>query len=226
MKKIVVFIFTNITLLVACNNEDRVAAEPTPVYKDYQVQASEESAVVTVRLQFRKGSKNGPTLVWQPPAKVAVDGLAVQADSFGKVGSFYEVQQPAAGFGGEHTIQFWDEKGKLHRQAFSFLPFTISEIPAVVNRTNFVLQIVGVKDGTPLHLILTDTSFSNNDINEIDTVRQGSLTVTKEKWSALTSGPIQLQLLFNKQETIREKGRRTGQLLVSYSLQREFILEE
>ncbi len=226
MKKYVFFIFGLAVAVASCNNEDKVAATPDFIYKDYQVSANEESEAVTVRLQFRKSSKNGPTFVWQAPAKVIVDATELQADSLGKIGSFYELQQPVAEFIGEHTIQLQDEKGVQHRQPFSFLPFTVSQIPETVNREDFILQINGLKNGTPLHLILTDTSFTSNDINEIDTVRQGKLIVPKEKWSALTSGPINLQLVLNKRETIRENGRRTGQLTVSYSLQREFLLKE
>ena len=227
MKRKLVFFLSSVLGLAACTGDDK-KAEPLIsdlIYREYKIRGEEGKEALTIRMQFRRGGKNGTTLVLNSPAKVELDGEALQADSVGKIGSFYEVQKRLDEFTGEHSITLLDEKGILHQQPFEFIPFSITELPPTLSREDLNFELDGLEDGESIHIILTDTSFSSNDINEIDTVRNGKLELPKEKLSTLVNGPISLQFIRNKKELFREGGKRTGHITITYSLRREFLLE-
>lgn len=227
MKKALIFILTILVGLAACTGDDK-KFEPIGsdfIYSDYQIRAQENREAVTIRIQFRRG-KNGSTLALKPPAKVELDGEALQPDSIGKIGFFYEVQKRLDEFTGSHTITFWSEKEEQQQQVFNFTPFTITALPSELKREDIILEINNLQDETPVHIILTDTSFNSNDINQIDTVRKGQIVLPKEKLNALKNGPVHLQLIHNNEQYVKDGARRTGQLTLSYSLQREFYLKD
>lgn len=211
--------------ICGCNDEDTKVAPPsTGIYADYQVMGEEGREGVTIRAQFRSGGPNGPALTLAPPASVALDGEPLQGDSIGKVGTFYEVQKRLDEFGGDHRIDFRDEQGNLASTGFDFLPFTLSPLPPSIGRGDLQFPLSGLEEGAPVHVILTDTSFASNDINSIDTIRAGKLVISEERLHDLRSGPIQLQLISEREEPIRRNGKRVGKLTRSYSLHREFLL--
>ena len=201
-----------------------VAPPSDDLYADYQVMAEEGNEAVTIRAQFRRGGPNGPAVRLAPPASLLLDGEPLPADSIGKVGPFYEVQRRVDEFAGNHRIDFKDDGGGLASTGFEFLPFTLNSLPASLSRGDLVFQLSGLNEGAPVHIILTDTSFSSNDINSIDTVRGGKLVIGQERLLNLREGPVQLQLITEWEEPLRRNGKRVGKLSLSYSLHREFLL--
>lgn len=220
-------VYAATSAVCGCNDEDtRVAPPSNDVYTDYQVVAEEGRESVTIRAQFRAGGPNGRALTLAPPASVALDGEPLQGDSVGKVGTFYEVQRRVDEFGGDHRIDFRDEKGNLASTGFDFLPFTLAPLPPSLERGDLEFQISGLKEGAPVHIILTDTSFASNDINSIDTIRGGKLLIAQKRLLNLRTGPALLQLITEREEPIRRNGKRVGKLTRSYSLEREFLLTD
>ncbi|HZH96138.1 MAG TPA: hypothetical protein VEY06_09650 [Flavisolibacter sp.] len=226
--KTIMLLVSIVVGIAACTSTDK-GGEPGAnefIYADYKIWGGEDRETVTIRVQFRQGGRNGAALVLTPPAAVTLDGETLLADSVCKIGAFYEVQKQLNEFTGQHTINFRTKDGKEHKQVFSFEPFAIDALPEVATRKDLVFHLEALKDKSLLHIILTDTSFTSNDINSIDTVKDGRLPVSKERLEALVNGPVSLQLIRNTTQVIREEGRRTGNLSITYSLHREFILND
>src|SRR6186713_2633162 len=145
---------------------------PDAVFFDYEVWAEEGKEDVTVNLQYRMGGKNGTTLVLDEPSKVILDGEQLKVDSAKITGAYYEVQRPLVSFMGKHTINFTDLNKKEYNEEFEFTPFSLDpEVPSILNRGDLVFDFIGLDSVDVLSVTLTDTSFTSDDINDVDTVR-------------------------------------------------------
>ncbi|HWN87770.1 MAG TPA: hypothetical protein VNM35_01850, partial [Chitinophagaceae bacterium] len=149
---------------------------PDAVFFDYEIWAEEGKDDVTVNLQYRMGGKNGTTLVLDEPSKVILDGEQLKVDSAKVTGAYYEVQRLISSFAGKHTISFIDLNKKEYNEEFEFRPFTLDpDVPSTLNRGDLVFNFKGLDTIDYLSVILTDTSFTSQDINDVDTVRNGRL---------------------------------------------------
>jgi len=75
-----------------------------------------------------------------------------------------------------------------------------------------------------LHVSLTDTSFTSDDINDVDTVKNGRLTISAERLSTLINGPINLQFYKEMTKSLKNATREGGILSINYGLKRQFEL--
>jgi hypothetical protein len=183
---------------------------PDAVFFDYEVWAEEGKEDVTVNLQYRMGGKNGTTLVLDEPSKVTLDGEQLKVDSAKVTGAYYEIQKPSISFAGKHTISFIDLNKKEYKEEFEFSPFTLDpNVPLTLNRGDLVFNFKGLDSIDYLSVILTDTSFTSRDINDVDTVRNGRLVIKAERLSALINGPIHLQF-FREQTLPLKKPTKEG----------------
>jgi hypothetical protein len=200
---------------------------PDAVFFDYEVWAEEDKEDVTVNLQYRMGGKNGTTLVLDEPSKVILDGEQLKVDSAKVTGAYYEVQRPIASFAGKHTISFTDLNKKEYIEEFEFRPFTLeAEVPSTLNRGDLVFNFKGLEPVDYLSVILTDTSFTSADINDIDTVRNGRLVIKAHKLSALINGPIHLQFFREQVLPIKRPTKEGGKFIITYGLKRDFELRD
>ncbi len=147
-------------VLISCSSNEignSKDVNPDAVFFDYEIWA-DEGKDVTVNLQFRRGGKNGTTLVLDEPSRVLLDGEQLNADSAKVTGAYYEIQKPAALFTGRHTISFTDLNKKEYKEEFEFTPFTLEpEIPSILNRGNLIFKFKGLDSINHLSEILTDT---------------------------------------------------------------------
>ncbi len=198
---------------------------PDAVYFDYEVWARESSEDVSINLQYRMGGPNGTTLVLDSPSKVVFDGETLQPDSAKFSGAYYEIQKPFASFQRNHSIVFTDLYNKDYKEEFDFTPFTIErDLPAVFKRDDLVLNIKGLDPVDYIRVLATDTSFTSDDINEVDTVKNGRLIIPAQKIALLKNGPINLELFKESEKSLKNSSREGGRLLINYSLKREFEL--
>ena len=215
--------------LISCTSneiENSKDVNPNAVFFDYEIWA-DEGKDVTVNLQYRMGGKNGTTLVLDEPSKVSLDGEQLNVDSAKVTGAYYEIQKPAASFAGKHTISFTDLNNKEYNEEFEFTPFTLQpEIPATLNRGDLVFSFKGLDSVDHLSVILTDTSFTSVDINDIDSVKNGRLVISADRLSALVNGPINLQLYKEKEKPVKNGTKEGGRLLLRYGIKREFELKD
>lgn len=219
-----------LTFLTSCTSNEignSKDVNPDAVYFDYQVWAEEGKDDATINLQYRMGGKNGTTLVLDEPSKVTLDSEQLKVDSATLTGAYYEVQRPIATFTGKHTITFTGLNKKEYKEEFEFTPFTLEpNVPATVVRGDLVFNFKGLDPIDYLSVILTDTSFTSKDINDIDTVKNGRLVITAGRLSALTNGPINLQFIKELDKPVKNGTKEGGRLYMSYGLKREFELKD
>lgn len=196
--------------------------DPDAVFFDYMIRGNEDDSNVTLYLQFRIGGSNGYTLTLKDPAKVELDGELIPVDSAKLTGAYYEIQKPAESFAGKHTITFTDFDKKVYKEEFEYKPFSLETDLEDVNRDDLVFDLEGLDKEDYLHVSATDTSFASRDIVELDTVRDGKLTIPAHRLRNLVDGPITLLLSKETQKIIRNEIR--GRITVSYGLKREFEL--
>lgn len=221
---------TSIFFLTSCTSDEIGSSKdvnPDAVFFDYRIWADESREEVTVNLQYRMGGKNGTTLVLDEPSKVLFDGEQLKVDSAKVTGAYYEIQRPFASFSGKHTISFTDRNKKEYHEEFEFIPFTLEpEVPATMNRGDLVFTFKGLDSTDLLNVVLTDTSFTSADINDIDTVKNGKLVISANRLSALINGPINLQFFKEVIKPVRSSTKEGGKLFISYGLKREFELKD
>jgi len=200
---------------------------PDAIFFDYKIWADESREEVTVNLQYRMGGKNGTTLVLDEPSKVMFDGEQLKVDSAKVTGAYYEVQKPFASFPGKHVISFTDLNKKEYKEEFEFTPFTLEpNVPEAMNRGDLVFTFKGLDSVDYLSVVLTDTSFTSADINDMDTVKNGQLVITADRLSALGNGPINLQFYKEVEKPIKNSTKEGGKLFISYGIRREFELKD
>ena len=206
------------------NNKD---VNPAAVFFDYEIWAEEGREEVTVKIQYRVGGPNGTTLVLKEPGNVKLDGEELRLDSTLFSGAYYEVQKPFSSFAGKHTILFTDFNNNEYHEEFEFRPFYIHpDVPAVLTRGDLVFQLVGLEPEEQIRVILTDTSFTSPDINDMDTVRNGKLVISADRLSALMDGPIDLQFNREFERPVKNGTKEGGVISITYRLKREFELKK
>jgi hypothetical protein len=200
---------------------------PEAVFFDYEIWAEEGKEDVTVNLQYRMGGKNGTTLVLDEPSKVILDGEQLKVDSAKVTGAYYEVQRPLASFAGKHTIGFTDLNKKEYNEEIEFKPFSLEpDVPSTLNRGDLIFNFKGLDAVDYLSVILTDTSYTSDDINDIDTVRNGRLIIKADRLSALINGPIHLQFFREQILPLKRSTKEGGKFIITYGLKRDFELKD
>jgi hypothetical protein len=221
---------TTLMFLYSCTSDEIGSSKdvnPDAVYFDYKVSAEENNPDVTINLQYRMGGKNGTTLVLDGPSKAMLDNEPFMLDSAKLMGAYYELQKPVTSFEGKHTITFTDLNKKEYKEEFEFIPFTIDpDVPATLTRGDLVFNFKGFAPVDHVQVIMTDTSYTSDDINDIDTVKNGQLVIKAERLSKLVNGPINLQLYREVEKPIKSSTKEGGRLIMTYGLKRDFVLKD
>ena len=212
-------------LFFSCQGEKEDAPGTDAVFAAYAITAEEGGENVTCLLRFHAGNSRGPALLLEPPAEVTLDGVALEADSARLGGAYYEWQQSLTGFAGTHTIVFKNAEGKEYKEVFRFQPFTVTnDLTGTVPRGEIVLQLDGLAPTDYVRVLLTDTSFTTTDINEVDTVRNGRIAISRAALRNVASGPVTLHLFKEEERRLKNAPAGGGLLSITYGLSREFEL--
>jgi hypothetical protein len=196
---------------------------PDRVYATYVVTGKEGKEFVTIVVQFHSGRPDKPGILLNEPSVILLDDQPMVSDSARESGVFYELQLPTEEFEGKHIIRFIDESGREHKEEFVFTPLQLAkEVPETVNRQGLFLTFKGLTEKHPVRVVMMDTSINGEGINEIDTIVNNRLDLTKFS-GMLTKGPIMLQL-FSEQE--RWLKSYEGEISITYTLKREFELKD
>lgn len=210
--------------LTSCTDEKKDTGTDM-VYADYSITGEERAENVTCLLRFFRSKNQTEALYLGPPASVSFDGATIQADSAGLSGAYYEVQKPLAGFNGTHTIVFKNAEGREYKETFEFQSFAITDaLGETVPRSDIILPLEGLQPGALIRVLLTDTAFYTDDINEIDTVINGQLVISEEALRNVTSGPVTLYLFKEEERRLKNPPQSGGKLSITYGLRREFDL--
>jgi len=200
---------------------------PDYVFFDYKIRGEENQENVTVYIQYRNVGPNGRGLVLEDPAEVRLDGELIHPDSTKLTGAYYEIQKPLESFAGPHTIVLTDQNKKQYKEEFQYHPFMlVTSLGSAIHRESLVLNFEGLSPVDYIDLTATDTSFTSRDINEIDTVKNGRLELSKDKLKNLVNGPITLLISKETEGGVQNGTKAGGTILISYGLQREFELTD
>lgn len=215
-------------IVAGCRDEDTTAVirpKQDVIYFDYSVNA-EDQGLVTCKLQYRYRGPNGQGVVLDTPALVKLDGEVLTPDSAKFGGGYYEVTNAIEDFKGEHTISLVGLDAQLYEERFKFVPFTLKDsIPAQIPKTGFTLSLNDFPAGDlPLQVVITDASLEGNTVNEILTVRDGRVVLTRDILNRLAPGPINIELYWEDQRPLQQTSKRGGRFIFNYSLKRETIL--
>jgi hypothetical protein len=215
----------------SCNSNEVGSSKdvnPESIFFDYQVRGEEGNDVVTVLLQYRFAGENGTTLTLDGSSSVKLDGQLITGDSSKMTGAYYEVQKPVAEFSGKHSIVFANIDKKEYKEEFNFQPMRLlTAIPENLQRgEDLVLELGGLQAEEYVRVLLTDTAYANEGIERTDTVKNGRLIITNTELEALADGPIQLELIKERETPIKNGTKEGGRLSVSYGLKREFVLKD
>jgi hypothetical protein len=236
MKKVVfkasalISILTVVIFLGSCTSNEignSKDVNPEAIYFDYKIWSEAGAENVTVNLQYRMGGPNGTTLVLSEPSKVMLDGEVLKVDSGSLSGAYYEIQKPLESFTGNHTILFKDLNGKEYKEEFTFKPISlVGGFPSNVNRKDLIATLQGLEPVDVVRILLTDTTYSGNNINDRDTVRNGLVKISKTRLDSLVNGPVELQVYKEQELSLKNTAREGGKLFITYGLKREFVLKD
>ena len=89
-----------------------------------------------------------------------------------------------------------------------------------------MFEFNGLEPVDYIHILFTDTSYTGDGINRVDTVKNGRLVITKKDLKNLADGPVQLVFIREYEKPVKNGTPAGGRIAVSYSLKREFILKD
>ena len=232
---LLIILFISVFIIISCKgkrsgNNNKV--DPETIYFDYKITGEEGDNNLTVMLQYRDGSEEGAAISIGEWGRVTLDGETVPGDSTKMTGVFYEFHKTIATFAGKHSIVFTDFNKKEYKEEFNFQPFSLlTPVADTLQRSELlfdpmVIGFAGLETEDYVRVLLTDTSFANDGINRVDTVRGGRVTITETDLKNLANGPVQLEFIREYERPIRNGTERGGKLSINYSLKREFILND
>ena len=216
--------------LVSCNlekNENFFKVDSDNIYFHYQITGEENKENVHCYFQFRTGGPNGTSLAFHEPGSVKLDGVSLKPDSTSFTGIFYEIMKPAVSFSGTHILQVVSMSGKEYTDSFTYKPFSfVDSMPVVVKIADQTIKLKGLDKIDYVRLIATDTSFNSPDINKVDTIKNGNLIISAKRFGKIVKGPINFQLIKEKEIISSKSEGFRGKINISYGLKRNFLLVE
>lgn len=223
----ILFIFCGAScLLVAspgCKSDDKAKEfDASHLYFDYQITGTEGNDNLTILLQYRMDSEDGDGMAIPAPGLVTIDGEVISVDSAKTTGYFYELHKPIDGFTGKHVITL-KVGTKEYKEEFEFRPLSMqTSFSDTLYRDDHSFQFDGLEQEDFIRVLINDTSVKN-DINRMDTVRNGQLTVSLEDLENLAPGPLQFEFIREYEREIKN-APEGGRLLIIYGVKREFFL--
>lgn len=214
-------------VLSSCNGStgQDVKAGPDEIFFNYKITGEEGNDSVTVILKFHEFSEYGPIVLFA--TAVQMDNQPMEIDSSSMTGPFFRVTRHTGDFTGNHTILVTAPGGKKYKERFTFRPFTIlSGINDTMTREKIILQLNGLDPRDPVRVLMTDTSFTGEGINRVDTVMGNRIVITRNNLTALQNGPVNMELI-KEYERPTENGTQAGGMIsILYTVRREFYLKD
>jgi hypothetical protein len=217
-----------LTLQGCFNSAEREPLSDTQdIFLDYKIWGEEGNDSVMVMLQFREYDAFGETLLIGEPGTVVLDGQRIKADSTPMTGPFYTVYRHVKEFTGKHSIVYTDVDGRKYKEDFQFGPFSIvSGLSDTVSRSKLNIVFEGLNKREQVRILLTDTSFTSDGINRVDTIWNNKLTISRGDLLALQNGPINVEFIRENERRIRDATAAGGSISILYTIRRELYLKD
>lgn len=223
-----IWILLLVIVLASCLGaaQKKSDTEAEDIFFDYQVMGMEGNDSVSVVLKFKEFDEYGPNIsIGDGP--VMLDGKLVKVDSTPMTGPYYVVNRSLSSFAGKHQIQVTLPNQKKYREDFSFAPFGFrTGLGDTLKRGRLVLDFQGLSGGDVMRVLLTDTSYTGDGINRTDTIWNNRIVFSKGDLSYLENGPINMELTRESVRRVKSGTEAGGMISVSYSIFREFWLED
>lgn len=224
-----VFLISIPFLIFSCKSKDKKMtkeADTDSIYFDYKIVGEEGYDNLTVILKYREATKTGAAITLDALTKVMLDQEVLIPDSSVMNGTYYEIQKPIVTFSGKHQVTFLSKSGKEYKEEINFSPMMLlTDIPENIYREDLVLDFSGLEVEDYIRVLLTDTSFFNDGINRIDTVRNNQLILYKKDFDRLANGPILLEFVREFERPIKDASIAGGRVRINYTLRRTFNLQ-
>jgi len=95
-----------------------------------------------------------------------------------------------------------------------------------MRRGDVTFQLEGVMPEELIRIIALDTVFKSRGINEVDTIKNGLVTISPDRLQNLVNGKIHLELYKEEEWQVKNATTAGGILLITYGLKREFELTD
>ncbi|MBK6938126.1 MAG: hypothetical protein IPH18_15535 [Chitinophagaceae bacterium] len=214
-----------LVLFLSCQENEK--SKTRRIYPEYKIIAVEGNDNLAILAQFKDGDEFGEAISLEPPSSVTLDGEPMLPDTARFGGVYYELFKPLDKFEGNHIIEYSDAEGEKYKENFSFKPVAlVSALPDTVSRGDLEMELTGLNSKELVRLLLTDTSFLSEGVNLADTIENGKLQISVSELNNLADGPVQLQLIREFEQPLKNVAGIAGKLIINYTLQREFFLKD
>jgi hypothetical protein len=212
---------------IACKQKDKKGAAANGAsntfFYDYKVVAEEGNDNLLVMAQIKKGGEEADGEILPQGASLQIDGQPMEIDSAKIGGIYYEKYMNIDSFAGSHQLVLQQADGKSNEAVFNFLPFALlTNLDKTISRKAFRLQFAGLDALSDLRIVLTDTSFESEGVNELWQAKDSILTIGPAMLANLKNGPVQLTLTREQEQPLKGGGR----LLMLYTIRKEFVLAD
>ena len=210
-------------LLIGCFGAAQKEGEAVPeeIFFEYVLTGEEGNDTVSLVMKFKEYDQYGQAVSIEPGG-VAVDGQPVAPDSTVMTGPYYALHRAIRDFEGKHSIEVTLPNFKKYRDEFSFRPFQLlSGLTDTIRRSRLQLQFAGLNNREVVRVLMTDTSFTGDGINRLDTVWNNKILLTRADLSYLENGPVNIELVRESVKPLRHATEAGGTLSSFYSIRRE-----
>lgn len=216
-----------IFFLGGCKNEDKnPVTDPDAIYFDYRITGREGDDKLTILLQYRVGDEEGDAIRIPGAGKVELDGQPFQKDSAAISGFFYELHLPTDSFAGPHQVRFTDQQNRTFTEEFLWTePRLVSGPMDTIGTEDLLFEFSGLDSVDRMRIMVTDTSFINNELNQSFLVRNNKLRIPIQRLHSLSPGPVQVEFILDKGRPLKSGNPGGGRFQVYYSLIREYWLK-
>jgi len=196
------------------------------IFFEYSINAEEGNDSVSVLLKFKEYDEYGQAISIEPGG-VSLDGVSLAADSTPMTGPFYALNKHINDFTGKHRIEVVLPDQHKYRDEFNFQPFSVrSPIPDTLKRAKLQLEFNGLYSGEVVRLTVTDTSFTGDGIQRLDSIWNNRMLITKNELSFLQPRPINLELTRESVQKLPIGTGAGGVISISYSIRKECWLRD
>lgn len=222
-------VFFAVLQLAACSGStgQQPEASTDELFFDYKITGEEGNDSITVLLQFKLFTEYGPSLLLPQGASVILDGHQIFADSTPMSGPYYARTIALKDFSGKHQVLLTAADKRKFKEEFSFRSFLLkTELPDTLARDKMELLLEGLAGKDVVRIVITDTSFTGEGINRVDTVLGNRLVISRADLSVLQSGPVNMELIGETERPVANGTEAGGTLVMYYTVRREFWLRD
>lgn len=214
LKILVVLLLTLFSGIFAACQKDRIAnINQDKIYIDYQLYYNEDNQITTVSVLFKKKDNNGSLLKLSSKSKISFNDDVLPYNS-----ELSCYQKEINGKIETGTFTWIDSNGKHYVNTIALSPIEIINPDTVYKSSDYSLQWQGssLNTGETIYFILNGKSGGVPQLLSLDGVGKNTLVITKETWSALNVGELEVIAERIKVSDPQQKTQAGGVMTAKY----------